>query len=128
MVDYKIIFFMEGVFKSFFFGKKVLNNIWFSFFYGVKIGVFGLNGVGKFILFKIIVGCDFNYQGNIIFDGDYKIGMFDQELEFDENKIVWEVVEEGVQEVVDLLKEYEVINLKFLELMSDDEMNKFIEK
>jgi len=119
---------MEGVSKSFSPQKKVLNNIWLSFFYGAKIGVLGLNGSGKSTLLKIIAGRDQNYQGNITFDGSYKIGMLDQEPELDENKTVREIVEEGVQETVDLLKAYEEINLKFSEPMSDDEMNALIEK
>ncbi|PSR15300.1 MAG: energy-dependent translational throttle protein EttA [Bacteroidetes bacterium] len=128
MADHKIIFSMEGVSKSFSTGKKVLNNIWLSFFYGAKIGVLGLNGSGKSTLLKIIAGKDPNYQGKITFDGTYKIGMLEQEPELDENKTVRQVVEEGVQEIVDLLQAYEEINLKFSEPMSDDEMNKLIEK
>ncbi|MEL7220517.1 MAG: energy-dependent translational throttle protein EttA [Bacteroidota bacterium] len=128
MADHKIIFSMEGVSKSFSSGKKVLNNIWLSFFYGAKIGVLGLNGSGKSTLLKIIAGKDPNYQGNIVFDGSYKIGMLEQEPVLDETKTVREVVEEGVQEIVDLLKAYEAINEKFAEPMSDDEMNKLIEK
>ena len=113
MSDHKVIFSMEGVSKSFSSGKKVLNNIWLSFFYGAKIGVLGLNGAGKSTLLKIIAGKDPNYQGNISFDADYKIGMLEQEPELDENKTVREIVEEGVQEIVDMMKEYEAINLKF---------------
>ncbi len=119
---------MEGVSKSFSSGKKVLNNIWLSFFYGAKIGVLGLNGSGKSTLLKIIAGKDPNYEGKISFDGNYKIGFLEQEPQLDESKTVREVVEEGVQEIVDLLKAYEEINLKFSEPMSDDEMNKLIEK
>ena len=115
---------MEGVSKIFPPSKKVLNNIWLSFFYGAKIGVLGLNGSGKSTLLKLIAGLDANYQGNISFDGSFKIGYLRQEPELDENKTVREVVEEGVQDIVDLLKAYEEINLKFSEPMSDDEMNK----
>ena len=128
MADHKVIFSMEGVSKSFTSGKKVLNNIWLSFFYGAKIGVLGLNGSGKSTLLKIIAGLDSNYQGNIHFDGSYKIGYLEQEPQLDENKTVREIVEEGVQEIVDLMKAYEEINLKFAEPMSDEEMNKLIEK
>jgi ATP-binding cassette ChvD family protein len=118
---------MEGVSKTFSSGKKVLNNIWLSFFYGAKIGVLGLNGAGKSTLLKIIAGRDTNFEGRITFDNkEYKIGFLEQEPELDENKTVREVVEEGVQEIVDILKEYEEVNLKFSEPMSDDEMNDLI--
>ncbi len=129
MADHKIIFSMEGVSKTFSTGKKVLNNIWLSFFYGAKIGVLGLNGAGKSTLLKIIAGKDQNFQGTINFDNkEYKIGMLDQEPILDENKTVREIVEEGVQEIVDLMKEYDAVNAKFAEPMSDDEMNKLIER
>jgi sulfate-transporting ATPase len=127
MSDNKIIFSMEGVSKTFPPNKKVLNNIWLSFFYGAKIGVLGLNGAGKSTLLKIIAGIEQNYEGKINFDGSYKIGMLQQEPELDESKTVREVVAEGVQPIVDMLKEYEEINLKFAEPMSDDEMTKLIE-
>lgn len=119
---------MEGVSKTFPPSKKVLNNIWLSFFYGAKIGVLGLNGSGKSTLLKIIAGQDPNYEGRISFDGSYKIGLLEQEPKLDESKTVRQVVEEGVQEIVDLMAAYEEINLKFSEPMSDDEMNKLIEK
>ena len=119
---------MEGVSKAFSSGKKVLNNIWLSFFYGAKIGVLGLNGSGKSTLLKIIAGLDSNYEGQVSFDGTYKIGYLEQEPLLDESKTVREVVEEGVQEIVDLMRAYEEINLKFSEPMSDEEMNKLIEK
>ncbi len=128
MSDNKVIFAMEGVSKTFTPGKKVLNNIWLSFFYGAKIGVLGLNGSGKSTLLKLIAGLDSNFEGRISFDKEYKIGYLAQEPELDESKTVREIVEEGVQETVDLLKEYEEINLKFAEPMSDDEMNQLIEK
>lgn len=118
---------MEGVSKTFSSGKKVLNNIWLSFFYGAKIGVLGLNGSGKSTLLKIIAGRDTNFEGRINFDNkEYKIGFLQQEPELDENKTVRQIVEEGVQEIVDILKEYEEVNLKFSEPMSDDEMNDLI--
>lgn len=128
MSDEKIIFSMSRVNKIFPPNKQVLKNINLSFFYGAKIGVLGLNGSGKSTLLKIIAGLDKNFQGDLYFDGDYKIGYLEQEPDLDESKTVREVVEEGVQEVVDLLKEYEEINLKFAEPMSDDEMNALIAK
>ncbi|GAB5551527.1 MAG: energy-dependent translational throttle protein EttA [Saprospiraceae bacterium] len=129
MADHKIIFSMEGVSKAFPSGKKVLNNIWLSFFYGAKIGVLGLNGAGKSTLLKIIAGKDQNYQGRITFDNkEYKIGMLDQEPQLDESKTVREIVQEGVQEIVDIVKAYDEVNLKFSEPMSDDEMNDLIAK
>ncbi len=128
MSDQKIIFSMEGVSKTYPPNKQVLNNIWLSFFYGAKIGVLGLNGAGKSTLLKIIAGQEDNYEGKIHFDGSYKIGLLDQEPELDAGKKVREIVEEGVQDIVDLLKAYEEINLKFSEPMSDDEMTKLIEQ
>ncbi|NRB49145.1 MAG: energy-dependent translational throttle protein EttA [Saprospiraceae bacterium] len=128
MADHKIIFSMSGVSKTFPPNKQVLKNIWLSFFYGAKIGVLGLNGSGKSSLLKIIAGLDKNYEGKIEFDGSFKIGYLEQEPQLDESKTVRQVVEEGVQEIVDLMAEYEAINLKLAEPMSDDEMMKVIEK
>jgi sulfate-transporting ATPase len=128
MADEKIIFSMEGVSKIFPPQKQVLKNIYLSFFYGAKIGVLGLNGSGKSTLLKIIAGVDEDYQGRIFFEKDYKIGYLEQEPHLDESKTVRQVVEEGVQHIVDLMQEYEAINLKFSEPMSDDEMNALIEK
>ena len=129
MAEHKIIFSMERVSKTFpGASKKVLNNIWLSFYYGAKIGVLGLNGSGKSTLLKIIAGLDKNFQGNVVFNADYKIGYLAQEPELDENKTVKEVVQEAVQETVDLMKEYDEVNMKFAEPMSDDEMTKLIER
>jgi ATP-binding cassette ChvD family protein len=129
MAENKIIFSMERVSKTFpGANKKVLNNIWLSFYYGAKIGVLGLNGSGKSTLLKIIAGVDKNYEGNVVFDGNYKIGYLEQEPTLDPDKTVREIAEEGVQETVDLMKEYEAVNDKFAEPMSDDEMNKLIER
>jgi ATP-binding cassette ChvD family protein len=129
MPDNKIIFSMERVSKTFpGANKKVLNNIWLSFYYGAKIGVLGLNGSGKSTLLKIIAGVDKNYEGNVVFDGNYKIGYLEQEPTLDADKTVREIAEEGVQETVDLMKEYEAVNEKFAEPMSDDAMNKLIER
>jgi ATP-binding cassette ChvD family protein len=123
-----IIFSMAGVNKIHPPKKQVLKNIYLSFFYGAKIGVLGLNGSGKSTLLRIIAGVDKEYQGEVVFSPGYSVGMLEQEPKLDPNKTVKEVVEEGVQEVVNLLKEFEEINLKFAEPMSDDEMNKLIEK
>lgn len=128
MADNKVIFAMEGVSKTYPPKKKVLNNIWLSFFYGAKIGVIGLNGSGKSSLLKIIAGLDKNYEGKVTFDKEYKIGYLQQEPELDNDKTVKEVVQEGVQEVVDVINEYNAVNEKFSEPMSDDEMNKLLEK
>ena len=126
--DKKIIFSMVGVSKTFPPHKKVLNNIYLSFFYGAKIGVIGLNGSGKSTLLKIIAGKEKSFEGEVAFSEGYSIGMLEQEPELDENKTVREIVEEGVSEIVAILKEYEEVNMKFAEPMSDDEMNKLIER
>ena len=128
MAGEKIIFSMEGVTKTFPPNKQVLKNIWLSFFYGAKIGVLGLNGSGKSTLLKIISGLDQNYQGKINFDGSYKIGYLEQEPNLDEGKTVRQIVEEGVQPIVDMLREYEEINLKLAEPMDDDEMMRIIDR
>ena len=119
---------MTGVSKIIPPNKAILNNIYLSFFYGAKIGVLGLNVAGKSTLLKIIAGIDPNYNGKIVFDKDYKIGYLEQEPTLDPDKTVLDIVKEGVQEVVDLLKEYEDVNARFAEELSDDEMNKLIEK
>ena len=112
--DKKIIFSMVGVSKTIQqTQKQVLKNIYLSFFYGAKIGIIGLNGSGKSTLLKIIAGLDQSYQGNVVFSPGYSVGYLPQEPQLDDDKTVREVVEEGVQHIVDALKEYEDINLKF---------------
>ncbi|NOU16376.1 MAG: energy-dependent translational throttle protein EttA [Bacteroidales bacterium] len=128
MADEKIIFSMVGLSKTFPPHKKVLNNIYLSFFYGAKIGIIGLNGSGKSTLLKIIAGVEKSFQGEVVFSPGYRVGYLEQDPQLDETKTVKEIVQEGVQEVVDLLKEYEEINVKFGEPMDDDQMNKLIER
>lgn len=126
--DKKIIFSMVAVSKTYPPAKQVLKNIYLSFYYGAKIGVIGLNGSGKSSLLKIIAGEDKSYQGEVVFSPGYSVGYLPQEPILDDNKTVKEVVTEGVQEVADLLKEYETVNNRFMEPLSDDEMNKLIER
>ena len=128
MSNEKIIFSMVGVSKIYPPNKQVLKDIYLSFFYGAKIGVLGLNGSGKSSLLRIIAGLDQDYIGNITFEKTYKIGFLEQEPALDETKTVRQVVEEGVQHIVDMVNEYEALNLKFMEPMDDDEMNKLLEK
>ncbi|MBE6255006.1 MAG: energy-dependent translational throttle protein EttA [Prevotella sp.] len=112
--DKKIIFSMVGVSKTIQqTQKQVLKNIYLSFFYGAKIGIIGLNGSGKSTLMKIIAGLDQSYHGNVVFSPGYSVGYLPQEPQLDDDKTVREVVEEGVQHIVDALKEYEDINVKF---------------
>lgn len=109
--------------------KQVLKNIYLSFFYGAKIGVLGLNGSGKSSLLRIIAGVDKNFQGEVVFDKDYKIGFLEQEPQLDETKTVLECVKEGVQPIVDLLAEFDVINDKLADPNLDsDEMMKIIDR
>ncbi len=111
--DKKIIFSMVGVSKVVPPQKKILNNIYLSFFYGAKIGIIGLNGSGKSTLMKIVAGIDKNYQGEVVASQDYSVGYLEQEPVLDENKTVKQIVEEGVQEVVDVLNAYNQVNEKF---------------
>jgi ATP-binding cassette ChvD family protein len=127
MADEKIIFSMVGVSKVFPPQKKVLNNIYLSFFYGAKIGIIGLNGSGKSTLLKIIAGIDKSYQGEVVFSPGYSVGYLEQEPHLDETKTVKEIVEEGVMDVVNLMREYDEVNAKFAEPMTDDEMMKLVE-
>ena len=126
--DKKIIFSMVGVSKIIPPQKQVLKNIYLSFFYGAKIGVLGLNGAGKSTLLKIIAGLDKSYQGEVVFSSGYSVGYLPQEPQLDDTLTVKEEVMKGVQEVLDILKEYEEVNMKFMEPMSDDEMTKLIER
>jgi energy-dependent translational throttle protein EttA len=126
--DKKIIFSMNGVSKTFPPHKKVLSNIYLSFFYGAKIGVIGLNGSGKSTLLKVIAGVEKSFEGELVFSEGYTVGLLEQEPKLDETKTVRQVVEEGTAEIVAILKEYEEVNAKFAEPMSDDEMNKLIER
>ena len=111
--DKKIIFSMVGVNKMFPPQKQVLKNIYLSFYYGAKIGIIGLNGSGKSTLLKIIAGVEKEYQGEVIFSPGYSVGFLEQEPKLDDTKTVKEIVQEGVQEIVDILAEYEAINEKF---------------
>ncbi len=122
----KIIFSMMGVSKTIPPQRKIIKDIYLSFFYGAKIGVIGLNGSGKSTLLKIIAGLDPNYEGKVIWSKEHSIGYLPQEPQLDDSKTVKEAVQEGVQEVMDLLKEYEEVNMKFAEPMSDEEMDKLM--
>jgi sulfate-transporting ATPase len=126
--DKKIIFSMVGVSKIYPPQKQVLKDIYLSFYYGAKIGILGLNGSGKSTLLKIIAGVEKSFQGDVVFSPGYNVGYLPQEPVLDESKTAKEVVMEGVQEIVDIMKEYEEVNNKFSEPMSDDEMNKLIER
>lgn len=130
MSDEKIIFSMAGVNKIYPPQKQVLKNIYLSFFYGAKIGVLGLNGSGKSSLLKIIAGIDKEYQGEVVASKDYSVGLLEQEPQLDPSKTVKQVVEEGVQEIVDLLQQFEDINAKFADpavLDNPDAMDKLIQ-
>lgn len=131
MADEKIIFSMSGVSKIYPPNKQVLKNIYLSFFYGAKIGVLGLNGSGKSSLLRIIAGIDKEFQGEVVSDQSFSVGLLEQEPQLDKSKTVKEIVEEGVKETVDLLKEFEDINNKFADpaVMEDpDAMEKLINR
>jgi len=123
----KIIYSMIGVSK-YYDKKPVLKDIYLSYFYGAKIGVIGLNGSGKSSLLRILAGRDKDFNGETVLSPGHTVGFLEQEPELDNNKTVREIVEEGVKEIVDALNEYNRINEKFAEPMSDDEMNKLIER
>jgi energy-dependent translational throttle protein EttA len=131
MADEKIIFSMAGVNKIYPPQKQVLKNIYLGFYYGAKIGVLGLNGSGKSSLLRIIAGIDKEFQGEVVSDLSFSVGLLEQEPQLDKTKTVREVVEEGVKETVALLKEFESINEKFGDpdvLENPDKMDKLIAK
>jgi sulfate-transporting ATPase len=131
MAEDKIIFSMAGVNKIYPPSKQVLKNIYLSFFYGAKIGVLGLNGSGKSSLLRIIAGIDKEFQGEVVSDLSFSVGLLEQEPKLDKNKTVKEIVEEGVHEISSLLKEFEAINEKFGDpdiLENPDAMDKLIQK
>ena len=123
----KVIYSMIGVSK-FYQKKPILKDIYLSYFYGAKIGVLGLNGSGKSTLLRILAGVDTEFNGKTILTPGHTIGYLEQEPQIDPAKTVREIVEQGVQSVVDLLKEFNDINEKFAEPLSDDDMNKLIER
>ena len=126
--DKQIIFSLIGVGRIHPPKKQVLKDIYLSFYYGAKIGVLGLNGSGKSTLLRIIAGVDKDYLGEITFSKGFTVGLLEQEPELGTGKTVKEVVEEGRQDLIDLLREYEVISNKFGEELSPDEMEKLIEQ
>ena len=129
MADEKIIFSMCGVGKTLPHNNKIiLKDIYLSFFYGAKIGIIGLNGSGKSTLLKIIAGVETSYKGEVVWAPGYSVGYLEQEPQMDPDKTVIEVVREGVQEVMDLLQEYNEIGEKFMEPMDDEQMNRLIER
>ena len=116
----KIIFSMVGVSKTIQQNqKRILNNIYLSFFYGAKIGIIGLNGAGKSTLMKIIAGIDKNYQGEVVFSPGYTVGYLEQDPQLDPTKTVRECVQEGVQPIMDMLREFDEINMAFAEPDAD---------
>jgi len=123
----KIIYSMIGVSK-YYDKKPILKDIYLSYFYGAKIGVLGLNGSGKSSLLRILAGVDKEFNGETVLAPGHTVGLLEQEPKLDDKKTVRETVEEGVHQIVDALKEYNLINEKFAEPMSDDEMNKLIER
>ncbi|MEI6881573.1 MAG: energy-dependent translational throttle protein EttA [Bacteroidota bacterium] len=128
MSDNKIIFSMAGVSKTHPPQKQVLKNIYLSFYYGAKIGVLGLNGSGKSSLLRIIAGVDKSFQGEVVFDKEYKIGFLEQEPVLDETKTVLESVKEGVKHITDLLEEFDEVNNKLAEPMDDKAMEKLMNR
>ncbi len=126
-VPNKVIYSMVGVGK-YYDKKPVLKDIYLSYFYGAKIGVIGLNGSGKSSLLRILAGVDKEFVGETVISPGYTVGLLEQEPRLDETKTVREIVEQGAQETVDLLKEYDEINAKFSDPMTDDEMTALLER
>src|SRR5690606_36406346 len=129
--DKKVIFSMNKVSKTIPSGKTIIKDLYLSFFYGAKIGIIGLNGSGKSTLMKIIAGVDQSCQGDVTFSPGYKVGYLEQEPKLDETKTVKEIVQEGAQETIDVLAEYEAINLKFGEpevYENPDKMDEFMKR
>jgi ATP-binding cassette ChvD family protein len=129
--DKKVIFSMVRVNKTTPTGKHILKDIYLSFFYGAKIGIIGNNGAGKSTVMKIIAGLDEAYQGEVVWSDGYSVGYLSQEPQLDESKTVRQIVEEGTQEIVDVLKEYEEINMKFMDekiLNDPDKMQKLMDR
>ncbi len=129
--DKKIIFSMVGVSKIYPPQKQVLKNIYLSFFYGAKIGIIGLNGSGKSTLLKIIAGLDKEYQGDVVFSPGYSVGYLEQDPKLEPGKTVKEIVQEGVQDIVNTLKEYEEVNERFSDpeiLENPDKMDALINR
>src|SRR5215216_4937388 len=123
----KVIYSMVGVSK-FYDKKPVLKDIYLSYFYGAKIGVIGLNGSGKSSLLRILAGVDKDFNGETVISPGFTVGYLEQEPLIDDSRTVREVVEEAVQDTVNLLKDFEEINAKFGEEMSDDEMSALLER
>src|SRR5213078_2037440 len=126
-VPNKVIYSMIGVSK-YYDKKAVLKDIYLSYFYGAKIGVIGLNGSGKSSLLRILAGVDQEFQGRTAVSPGFTIGFLEQEPQLDSSKTVRQIVEEGAQSVVNLLKEFDEINAKFSEPMSDDAMTKLLDR
>lgn len=125
-MSYQYIYVMKSLSKSYPGGRQILKDVWLSFFPGAKIGIIGPNGAGKSTLLKIMAGIDKEFQGEAWAADGTKIGYLQQEPQLDENLDVAANIKEGLGEVTDLMKEYEAINLRFAEPMSDDEMNELL--
>ena len=129
--DKKVIFSMEKVNKETPTGKQILKDVYLSFYYGAKIGIIGVNGSGKSTVMKLIAGLDESYRGDIVWSPGYTVGYLPQEPDLDESKTVRQIVEEGTQEIVDTLAEFEEINAKFMDeeiLNSPEKMEALINR